>query len=585
MARIDEKDINEIRNKADIVSVISRYIPVDKSGKSYRARCPFHNDHDPSLHISTDKQIYKCFVCGAGGNVFSFVQNYKKVNFVEAVGEVADIIGYHLSVDTTEKKEVDPHKQDLYKVLDETIRYTMYELNTDVATKEREYLEKRGLNHDVCEKFGIGFNPYNESLYHFLKAKGYKDQDIISTNVGMLTESGIKDVFAGRITFPIHDSYGNPIGFSARTLIKDTNSKYINTNDTELFNKGSIVYNYHRAKSEARRSGKIYLTEGVTDVIAFARAGIENCVCTLGTSCTKEQILLLKSATVKLVFCYDGDEAGQRATYKAASLARSLGCVVSVIENKTGKDPDEIIRDSGASALKELTSKEISWFEFVIQYLASHTNFENYDEKKSFVKKALVEIETLEDDFDKKNYIHELEKLTGFDLQDEKNRIKTPTNVVKNTISVKTPSGLDSAEEMILAYMLHYRKAVDYFLENIGYLTSDIHNRIAMAIVDMSRRLGKIDTGQLIDLCETDEEKQIITKLMSSWMYEADYDEEVMKGAIRKVCIAQKRNQAKAFREQLTQPMNDETRLLVLNEYQECLRDLRRYIDEDNSYS
>lgn len=142
MARIDEKDINEIRNKADIVSVVSRYIQVDKIGKSYRARCPFHNDHDPSLNLSTEKQIYKCFVCGAGGNVFSFVQNYKKVSFVEAVGEVADIIGYHLNVDTTEKKAVDPHKQDLYKVLDETIRYTMYELNTDVATKEREYLEK-----------------------------------------------------------------------------------------------------------------------------------------------------------------------------------------------------------------------------------------------------------------------------------------------------------------------------------------------------------------------------------------------------------------------------------------------------------
>ena len=207
MARLDDAEINEIRNKADIVSVISRYIPVQKSGKSYRAKCPFHNDHDPSLNISTEKQIYKCFVCGAGGNVFSFVQNYEKVTFLEAVKEVADIVGYQIHADVTEKKAVDPHKQNLYKVLDEMIRYTMYELNTDVATKEREYLEQRGLDQSIREKFGIGFNPYKNAVYNFLKAKGYADQDIVATNIGILTESGIKDVFEGRITFPIHDAY------------------------------------------------------------------------------------------------------------------------------------------------------------------------------------------------------------------------------------------------------------------------------------------------------------------------------------------------------------------------------------------
>ena len=146
MAQIDEKDINEIRNRADIVSVISRYIPVQKSGKSFRAVCPFHNDHDPSLNISPEKQIYKCFVCGEGGNVFTFVQNYEKISFVEAVKEVADIVGYHLTYDVTAKKEIDPHKQALYKVLDEMIRFTMYELNPDIAKEERVYLEKRGLN-------------------------------------------------------------------------------------------------------------------------------------------------------------------------------------------------------------------------------------------------------------------------------------------------------------------------------------------------------------------------------------------------------------------------------------------------------
>ena len=581
MVRIEEKDINEVRNRADIVSVISRYIPVQKQGKSYKAVCPFHNDHDPSLSISPDKQIYKCFVCGAGGNVISFVQNFEKISFQESVVQVADLVGYKLNVDTTSsQKEIDPHKQALYKVLDETIRYTMYELNSTSGEKEREYLEKRGLDASIREKFGIGFNPYNNAVTNFLKAKGYKDQDIVSTNIGRITDNGIKDVFEGRITFPIHDAYGNPIGFSARTLVKDI-SKYINTNDTELFNKGSIVYNYHRAKNEARRSGKIFLTEGVTDVIAFSKAGIDNCVCTLGTSCTKEQILLLKNTTVKLVFCYDGDDAGQRATYKAATLARKLGCNVSVIENKTGHDPDEIIRSQGPEGLKDLVSKEISWFEFIIQYLAKQTNFDNYDAKKDFVKKALAELETLEDEFDKKNYIHELEKLTGFDLQDQTQVVKEK-NIVEKKHTIKTIDGLESAEETILTLMLRYKSAVDLFLNELGYLTNVENNRLAMAIVDMSRREGKIDPNKLIDLCGDVSVASLITKLMSSWMYELPYDENVMHGAIRKILIAQKQSQAKAFKEQLAQPMNEETRMLVLNEYQECLRDLRRYIDDDN---
>ena len=168
-------------------------------------------------------------------------------------------------------------------------------------------------------------------------------------------------------------------------------------------------------------------------------------------------------------------------------------------------------------------------------------------------------------------------------MQDEKTQVKTFEKATHDRISVKTPNGLEEAEELILAFMLRYQNAIDYFESELGYLTNNEKSRIAMAIVDMSRRFGKIDTGQLIDICNDDIEKKIITKLMTSWMFEVDYDENVMKGAIRKVMIAQKNKQAKTFKEQLSQPMNDETRLLVLNEYQECLRDLRRYIDEENN--
>lgn len=580
-----DEEINKLRESADIATVISRYLPIQKKGKSYKAICPFHDDHDPSLTINIDLQIYKCFVCGAGGNVFSFVQNYEKIDFPEAVETVAKIVGFELSTShVSTKKEIDPHKAELYKIFDETIRYSMYELNSTSATLEREYLDKRGLTSEIREKFQIGFNPYQDSVYRFLKEKGYKDEDIVSTNIARITESGIHDVFTGRITFPIHDASGNPIGFSARSINPNNESKYINTTDTELFNKGNIVFNYHRAKPEARRQGKIYLTEGVTDVIAFARAGIMNCVCTLGTACTQEQLKLLKNASPKLVFCYDGDTAGQRATYKAGQLAKSLGISIGVIKNETGLDPDEILRKEGSQGLQDLCNKEISWIEFVIQYFKNQVNFDNYEEKKEFVKKVVPEIQSLQDEMDRKYFLSEISKMTGFDVQSEfmKAPIPKQTKNAKVTLS-KTQSGIENAEEMILTMMLKDRAAISRFEQKLGYLTIDSNNRLAITIVDLSRKKNEIDIGTLIDESIDQEEKNLITKLATSWLYELPYDEKEMDGAIRKVLKEQKIRQRDAFRQQLSQPMNEESRKLLMNEYLECNRDLRRYIDEDSN--
>ena len=386
MPRISEEEISELRSRADIVDVVGHYLQLHRKGKSYVALCPFHDDHSPSMSVSPERQIYKCFVCGAGGNVFSFVQNFEKVSYPEAVARVADLVGFELSEKPQAvQKTADPYRERLYGLMNETIRFTMYQINTAEASLEKKYLEDRGLDEEIRQKFEIGFNPGNDQLYKFLKAKGYEDSDMTACNVVRSSSSGVHDVFAQRITFPIHDPSGNPIGFSARTINPDNSSKYINTNDTVLFHKSDVVYNSHRARNEARRSGRIYVCEGVTDVIAFARAGMENAVCTLGTSCTESQIRQIKRLSMKVVFCYDGDEAGQSATMRAAKMARKEGCDVTVIDNRTGLDPDELIRSRGTEALKQMVSNEISWMEFVLAYLRKHTNMSNYLEKKEAI--------------------------------------------------------------------------------------------------------------------------------------------------------------------------------------------------------
>lgn len=582
MARIAQEEIDRVKSQADIVDVIGHYLQVQRKGRSFVAVCPFHDDHSPSLSISPDRQIYKCFVCGSGGNVFTFVQNYEKVTFPEAVGRVASLIGYQLSVQPDEyRKPKDPHKEALYAVLSETIRYTAYQIENQDGAVAREYLHKRGLDDSVLKQFEIGWHPGGDVLYRFLHAKGYEDRDLVSANVARATASGMHDVFSDRITFPIHDSYGNPIGFSARSMDANAASKYINTNETDIFTKGDIVYNAHRARTAARKAGAVIVCEGVTDVIAFWRAGVENVVCTLGTACTPKQIQLLKSLAARIVFCYDGDEPGQAATVKAVQLARQASAQVSVIVNRTGKDPDEIIRDGGAEALQRLASQEEHWMEFMLAYHAGRTNLESYLEKKELAEKMQKMIATMNDETDISYFTDRLAELTGFRLQAETARPE-PQNARPLT-KLTVPSGTMQAEKMILAMMMRSPTAARIFEEELGYLTESSHQELALMIINQVRINGYVDPSALIDSAEQQQIRNLITDLITDPVWEIPYDERILAGAIRKVKISVLEAEADAYRDQLRSDLNDKSMALILEKYGDCLRELRRYIDEENN--
>lgn len=582
MAYLSDEEINAVREKADIAEVIGHYLQLYKNGKNIKAVCPFHDDHDPSMTINRERQIYKCFVCGAGGNVFGFVRDYEKISFPEAVVKVADMVGFPLSVKVTAKTESDPYKKALYDVLNETIRYTMYELNGEAASQEKAYLEKRGFDEAILRSFQIGYNPLSDKLYAFLKAKGYSDADMVSANVTRLTDYGMKDVFSGRITFPIHDMYGNPVGFSARSIDPEAVSKYINTTETELYVKGNLVYNAHRAKDSARRIGKIYICEGVTDVIAFARAGIDNAVCTLGTACTQEQLNLIRRLSPHAVFCYDGDQAGQHATMRAVQLAITAGLKVSVIDNKTGKDPDEIVTQDGREALQNLLKKEITWMEFRLQYESERTNMNSYLEKREFTEKAKQWIDRLEDEMDRKYFLERLSDISGIQI-DYRRKSHTPQIYKDHNIEKKVPVGKDEAEETILILMMRYPSAVRVFEDELGYLTDENRQTLAMMIVEDVHRRGTADPVDMMNRCEDQSIQRLIASLLSNPNYELEYDEKVMTGLIRKVKLAYLQNEAADYKEQLQQTMNPKSRELISSKYTECITKLRRYIDEENN--
>ena len=526
MVRLSEDEINEVRNKADIGEIIGRYIPLIKKGKSLTAVCPFHDDHNPSLSISQDKQIYKCFVCGNGGNVFTFVQNIEKITFVEAVLKVAQYCNIDLGYQVKDliSSRYDDVTKGYFKLLNEVIAFQQYQLNSVGGNEVKEYLSKRGYDDDIIKYFDIGFNPGNDSLHKFLTAKGYLDKDMITLNVIRNTDGVFHDVFSERITFPIFDKYGSPIAFSARTIKPQFEPKYINTSETLLYTKGNVLYNYHRAAPDVKLSHCVFVVEGVTDVIALYKAGYTNVVATLGTALSKQQIVLLKQLSLNIVLCYDGDEAGQNANYKNGQALISEGVNVMVINNETNKDPDDIIRDDGIATLKEILASQMVWIEFVMNHLIKKYDLHNYNQKKNYSIDVIKEIIKLPENFDQKNFLQRLSILTEFDINQlgslmNELQPNKPKNKPQQFVRVKQIllNGGLRAEYEILSQMLNSREACEYFKEKIGFLPTDINNRLAMLILDNNRKQQQFVIADFLSFIEDEQLKSLI---MNIWEWE-----------------------------------------------------------------
>ncbi len=572
--RLTDEVINDIRNSANIVEVIGHYIPLEKKGKSYRAVCPFHDDHDPSLSISEDKQIYKCFVCNNGGNVFTFVSNFKKISFPEAVSEVASIIGKPITIDLAPKKV--SKYQHYYDLLNTMISYCTYLLSASKLGQDAmNYLENRGLNNDIIEYFNIGLNPENNKIYDYLKNHNFKDEDMIKAGVCRMLDSGMADVFYNRIIFPIHDKDGNPIAFTARDYKGNSDSKYINSNDNIIYTKGDNLYNYHRAKQAIKKSGFVFVCEGVMDVIAFYRAEKENVVATLGTACTKNQIELLKSLSNKVVLAYDGDNAGQNANLKLGETLLENGFDVHVVDNNTLLDPDEIIKQYGEKALKDLSGKQISYIDFAIKYYKKRYNLDNYEDRKNMTIQVSRLIEKIKDEYDRDNYTNELYELTKIRKRVYRDNSKVEYNSKVADVSYSI-DGLTKAEYTILVQIAMSRKALDTYQRQLGCLLDDNNQKLAMLIVDDYRKNEKCSLSRIYDESDDVAIQNLITNLALVESLPSEYDEESLIGAIDKVKLEIKRKKMEDLKEKIgsISTLQPEKAEEYLREYEKLIKEL-----------
>ena len=541
MSWISEDDIKAIRQQADIVDVMSRYITLEKKGKDYKAICPFHDDHDPSLSISTDKQIFKCFVCGTGGNVFTFVQKIENISFLEAVCKVAELIHYPLHMDTSQFQPKVDENQPLYDCVQSYIRFLTYELQSENGESVKRYLSQRKINEDIIKRFEIGYAPESSRSVKYLKAKGFNEQILTDTGLIRTHDLDTYAVFDNRLMIPIHDENGNPVGFTARRLNEDKDvAKYINTSETKIYHKGHLIFNYHRAKEFAKKNKRCILVEGAMDVIAFEKADIHESIACLGTACTKEQITLLKRLNVPLVVCYDGDRAGKAATYKFGKLAVDYGLNFSIVKNTTGKDPDEIFNELGKDELYLSVHKTVSFVEFLFDYLPNQYDLDNYEDKKKFTSEMQSFIERTCTDFEKADYYSRIRDLTGFDLSHQSANIPAPKKESRNNAAVvrniePLKNGRTLAEHGVLWMILNSKLAADQFKDQIGFFQDPVCEELSLYCYDMYRNMDHIDFDVLMSYIEKEDVRNLLVSLMENPFHVDGYNEDFFNDSLMKI--------------------------------------------------
>ncbi|MBQ7140353.1 MAG: DNA primase [Bacilli bacterium] len=393
---ISDEIIEQIKKKIDIVDVISSYIPLTKKGRNYFGLCPFHDDHSPSMSVSKEKGIYTCFVCGATGNAITFVMNYENVSYLEALKILGEKLGINLNLNTYKKKDNYDH---LYEIYEFSNKFYQNNLNTIAGHEARDYLKNRGINEDIIKEFKVGLAlGFDKSLTKLLIQKGYKEQDLIDIGLTNKNDYGYQDLFLNRIMFPLWNTEGKIIGYSGRIYNQTDTSKYINTKETVIFKKGLNLYNYHRARNAVRMSGSIIIMEGFMDVIRAHSVGIYNVVATMGTALTIEQANLIKKLSHNVILCFDGDKAGNKATFACGNELVNIGINPKVVRLESNLDPDEYIIKFGVKKFQEKLDNCISFLDFKMNYYKEGKNLNNNEDLSNYVNEIILEVKNIEDE-------------------------------------------------------------------------------------------------------------------------------------------------------------------------------------------
>ena len=503
MAYINNEVVNEIRNKTDIVDVISKYVNLTKKGKNYFGICPFHDDHSPSMSVSPDKQIYTCFSCGASGNVFTFVADYEKISFYEAVR----LLGEKVGIEVGESITSDAKKDDYFDIYNIANKFYQNSLFTNLGKNAIEYLEKRNTDKETIKKFGIGLSIQKVSLTDYLVNKKYSIDKLI--DCGITNDNG-HDIFINRIMFPICDLNGNPVAFSGRIYNTRDTAKYVNTKETDKFKKGKILYNYHIAKEQLKKNDSIIIMEGQMDVIRASTIGINNCIATMGTALTKDHKNIIRNMANTIILCFDGDAAGEKATISAIELLEDTDTNIKIVRLPDNMDPDEYILKNGKDSFLAQIKSASSLIDYKMELLKKSKDFGNIKDVSSYVNSALKELVNEKDDIVVELNLKKISDNFNIEYKTIKykyNRlVKNKKIIIKEIKPKKNYNKYDMAENYLIYYMLKDTKVLNMVENRVGYFPNKNIRELSNEIIYYFHKYGIINVADFISYISDREE-------------------------------------------------------------------------------
>lgn len=555
--------VEEVRMKNDIVDVISGYVKIQKKGSSYFGLCPFHNEKSPSFSVSPSRQMYYCFGCGAGGNVFTFIMEYENYSFPEAIKLLAEKAGVNLpeAEYSEEVRKKEGKRAKLLEINKEAAKYFFYQLRSERGKGGYQYLKKRKLSDETIKKFGLGFaNMTSNDLVNYLKSKGYEDKLIQESGLASFDEKfGLHDKFWNRVMFPIQDINHRVIGFGGRVM-GDGKPKYLNSPETMIFDKSRNLYGLNLARTS--RKNNIILCEGYMDVISMHQAGFTQAVASLGTAFTEGQASLLKRYTQEVILAYDSDGAGVTAALRAIGILKEAGLTGKVLNLEPYKDPDEFIKNRGMEAFEERLRQAENSFFFEIRMLQREYDLKDPESKTRFYREIAKKLCGFSEEVERDNYIQAVADKYQIGIQNLKKLVLSyatqtgfakPIERPKSGIAKKSSpeENRKKSQRLLLTWLTEepalYPKIKKYISSED--FTEDLYRKVAQRLFEDLEK-GTYNPAAIISLFTDEEEQREVAGVFNTRLKEITTRAEQEK-AFHDIVLAVKRNSYEYFSGQL----------------------------------
>ena len=547
--------VEEVRSRNDIVDVVGQYVRLQKKGNTYFGLCPFHNEKTGSFSVSPNKQMYYCFGCGAGGNVFTFLMQYENFTFGEAMQTLADKVGVELpkyEMTAAQKKEADK-RATLLEINKEAAKYFYTLLRNPRGQRAYEYFKKRELTDETMQKFGLGYSDqYSDDLYRYLRSKGYEDEILKET--GLITYDEVRgghDKFWNRAMFPIMDVHNHVIGFGGRVM-GEGEPKYLNSPETKIFDKSRNLYGLNIARTT--RKDQILLCEGYMDVIALHQAGFDNAVASLGTALTSGHANLLKRYTKDVYITYDSDGAGVKAALRAIPILKEVGITTKIINMQPYKDPDEFIKALGAEEYQKRIDSAENSFMFELRIMEANYNMEDPESKTAFYNEIATKLVGFTEEMERNNYIEAVANKYKIEQDSLRRRVNDlgnkkgivaskPAQLKSGVHEKKKEDGMKQSQKLLLTWLIEDTRLFNAIRNRIEPedFTEELYHKVAEILFTQYETEGAVNPAKIISSFMDAEEQKEVAGLFNARIHEVENKADMEK-AIKETIIRIKQN-------------------------------------------